>query len=320
MAVAKRGAGGGRRKKAAKAPRGVEMAGVLDVPAAAVAPTVAEVEGAGGRVLAAYREPLGGHPVVFAALPVERVEPTPYQRDVSPAHVARLTNAIEKLDRFLDPIIAVVEKGGRFWTPNGNHRLQAMKGLGAKAITALVVPEAETAYKILALNTEKAHALREKALEVSRMAKALEPLGGKESDYAFEFEEAPLLTLGLCYAENGRFAGGAYHALLRRIDAFLDEPMSKAVVERERRARRLRALEEKVSALVAALQSKGLQSPYLRAFVVARLNPLRWSKDRKPAPFDATLDAMEKGAAKFDVDKVRPDQLARSGGAPVEAD
>jgi ParB family chromosome partitioning protein len=320
MAVAKRSAGGGRKKKAAKAPRGLAIGDVTSVPPGEVAATVAAIEAAGGAPLATYRDPLGGHPLVLAALPVDRLEPTPYQREVSPAHVARLTSAIVKLDRFLDPVVAVVGKEGGFWTPNGNHRLQAMRSLGAKAITALVVPEPETAYKILALNTEKAHALREKALEVARMATALAPMGGKETDYAFEFEEAPLLTLGRCYEENGRFAGGAYHSILKRIDAFLDEPMPKAIAERGRRARRLQGLEEKVSALVAALQAKGLQSPYLRAFVVARLNPLRWSKDRKPAPFDATLDAMEKAAAKFDPEKVRPDQLARSGGPSDAAD
>lgn len=69
--------------------------------------------------------------------------------------------------------------------------------------------------KILALNTEKAHNLREKSLEVIRMARDLagkEPLS--EKVYEFEFEEAAFLTLGVCYEQNGRFAGGAYHPLL----------------------------------------------------------------------------------------------------------
>ena len=45
-----------------------------------------------------------------------------------------------------------------------------MTQLGAKAITALVVPEPDVAHRILALNTEKAHNLKEKSLEVSRLA------------------------------------------------------------------------------------------------------------------------------------------------------
>src|SRR5579871_4915498 len=61
----------------------------------------------GGQVLAAYKEPLGGHVQLFAALPIDRVEPTPYQRDVSDAHVRKLTLAMDRTRRYLDPIIAV---------------------------------------------------------------------------------------------------------------------------------------------------------------------------------------------------------------------
>ena len=115
----------------------------------------AQIEADGGAVLAAYREPLGGHPLLFAALPVDKVEPTPFQRDVSDAHVLKLTRAMDKTRRYLDPIIAVREDG-RYHTPNGGHRLTAVKELGAKSILALVVPEKEVAYQILALNIEKA--------------------------------------------------------------------------------------------------------------------------------------------------------------------
>src|SRR5437870_4973142 len=98
------------------------------------------VEAEGGSVLAAYREPLGGNALLFAALPVDKVEPTSYQRDVSDAHVLKLTRAMDKTRRYLDPIIAVREPDG-FRTPNGGHRLTALKELGAKAILALVVPD-----------------------------------------------------------------------------------------------------------------------------------------------------------------------------------
>ena len=71
-----------------------------------------------------------------------------------------------------------MHKDAGYWTPNGNHRLQALKKLGYRAVTALVVPDADIAFKILALNTEKAHNLREKSLETIRMARAL----AKDSD------------------------------------------------------------------------------------------------------------------------------------------
>src|SRR6185436_5990124 len=63
----------------------------------------------GGAVLATYREPLGGHVLLLCALPIDRVAPTPFQRDVSDAHVRRLTQAMDKTKRFLDPVIAVRE-------------------------------------------------------------------------------------------------------------------------------------------------------------------------------------------------------------------
>src|SRR5215471_12397174 len=224
-----------RRKKAAPASVGLDAAQTLQVDRARLDPLRAHIEADGGAVLGAYNDPFGGRPLVLAALPVDRVDPTPYQRDPSDAHVKRLMNVIEKIGRFLDPIVAI-RQDDRYWTPNGNHRLQALKKLGARTIVALLVPEPEVAFKILALNTEKAHNLREKSLETIRMARALADAGdGKESDFAFEFEQPSFLTLGVCYESRPRLSGGAYQSILRRIDAFLDLPMAKALKERQRR-------------------------------------------------------------------------------------
>jgi ParB family chromosome partitioning protein len=272
----------------------------------------------GGSVLSVFRDPLGGNWQILAALPVDRVAPTPFQRDLSETHVARLAAVIESLDRFLDPIIAVRTEQGGYWTPNGNHRLSAVKRLGGRSITALVLPEAEVAYKILALNTEKAHNLREKSLEVIRMARDLAERDPRpEKDYSLEFEEPAFLTLGACYEKNGRFAGGAYHPVLRRVDEFLPAPLPRALETREERAARLMELEEAVSQAIRALKEKGFQSPYLRAFVVARINPLRFARGAK-ASFDATIEKMLGSARKFKADSVKPTDLARASGPPEE--
>jgi ParB family transcriptional regulator, chromosome partitioning protein len=277
------------------------------------------IEADGGTVLASYREPLGGHATVLAALPIEKVEPTPFQRDLSPAHVGRLTEVIDKLGRFLDPVVAVPrEGGGAYLTPNGNHRLHAMKALGAKAIVALVVPEARVAYQILALNTEKAHNVREKAMETIRMARSLAPLSADpESKYAFEFEEPLLLTLGACYETRGRFSGGAYAPVLRRIEGFLDVPLTEALEVRAARAERLFALDDAVTNAIAVLKDKGLQSPYLRAFVVARCNPLRFSRGTT-ADWDETIEKMTSKARGFDAGEVDAAALANASGPPEE--
>jgi ParB family chromosome partitioning protein len=208
----------------------------------------------------------------------------------------------------------------RYWTPNGNHRLSAMKTLGAKSIIGIVVPEASTAYQILALNTEKAHNLRERALEVIRMYEELATLDeATEETYALEFEEAALITLGLCYLENGRFSGGAYHPILRRSDQFIKKPLESALAIRRERAEALMGLDKTVIEKVEALKAKGLTSPYLKSFVVARINPLRFRpKDAAPLSFNEVLERMTKAAEKMNVEKIKVEDLARSGGASEE--
>jgi ParB family chromosome partitioning protein len=278
----------------------------------------------GGKVLTTYREPFGEHWLIIAALPIDQVEPTPYQRNLSDTHARKLEGVIAKLGRFLDPIITVrkevKDSPTRYWTPNGNHRLQAMKTLGAKSIIAIVVPEASTAYQILALNTEKAHNLRERALEVIRMYQELATLDdATEESYALEFEEAALITLGLCYLENGRFSGGAYHPILRRSDQFVKKSLDSAIEMRRARAKALIDLDKTVVEKVEALKAKGLTSPYLKSFVVARINPIRFRpKDAAPLGFDEVLERMTKAAEKLNVEKVRVEDLAKSGGAPAE--
>lgn len=272
----------------------------------------------GGTVLAVYRDPLGGHWQTLAALPLERVEPTPFQRDLSEAHVARLATAIDRLDRFLDPVIAVPTGSGSYWSPNGYHRLAAMAQLGAKSIVALVVPDVEVAHRILLLNTEKAHNLRERALEVARLAEALAAMDDRpEREFATEFEEAALVTLGFCYQQNGRFSGGVYHPVLKRCDRLLASRLPAALGIRRARATRLLELNEIVNDAVAQLKARGFESPYLKAFVVARINPLRFQR-RPTADFDETIDKMLAGARRFDAAKIKTAQIARTGGAAEE--
>jgi ParB family chromosome partitioning protein len=309
-------------KKAAARSRGIEPQDTrLDPAATEIAGLSRYIEHEGGVVLGTYREPLGGHPVVFASLPLEKVEPTPFQRDLSEAHHKKLAAVMDKTGLFLDPIIAVTAPKQGFWTPNGRHRLAAMQRLGAKAIMALVIPKREVAWEILALNTEKAHNLRERSLEVIRIYKGLleEDDSRPESGFAFYLEESALVTLGLCYEKKGNFAGGAYAPIVRRLETFSDEPIRKAIREHEKHAEKVFELDELVTAAVARLKARGLMSPYLRAFVVARINPLRWIKG-DPPPLEDVLKTMRERAAKFNTEKVKQEDLASAGGAPDEAD
>jgi ParB family transcriptional regulator, chromosome partitioning protein len=289
----------------------------LDDPPPEVAELARAVAADGGQVLATYREPLGGHALLFAALPVEKVERTTFQRDVSDAHVRKLTVAMDRTRRYLDPIV-VVREGDGYLTPNGGHRLTALKELGARAVLALVVPERAVAYQILALNIEKAHNLRERALEVVRMYRDLSTrTDAREAEMALEFEEPALATLGFAYEKKPRLSGGAYHPILRKVDAFLDRRLADALGERERRADVLLAFDEAVGAAVARLKEKGFDSPYLRNFVVARVNPLRFVKG-EPPPFDDLFAQMTRRAAGMDPAKIRTEDVARSGGPTDE--
>jgi ParB family chromosome partitioning protein len=273
------------------------------------------IEDEGGIVVGAYNEPYGGHPLVLAVLPVAKIEPTPFQRDLSEAHHKRLADVIDKTGRFLDPVITITAPQSGFWTPNGRHRLEAMRRLGAKAITALVVPDREVAWQILALNTEKAHNLKERSLEVIRIYRDLLGQDGShpESSFAFYLEDPALVTLGVCYEKHPRFAGGAYHPVLRRTERFSDEPLKSALRTHEHLADLVLDLEEKVVAAVARLKERGLTSPYLRSFVVARINPLRWIQGELP-PAEKVVAQMRDRAAKFNAERVKQEDLARMGG------
>jgi len=278
------------------------------------------IQKAGGCVVGSYRDPLGGHPVLVSVLPIDAVEPTPFQRDLSDAHHKRLADVINKTGRFLDPIIAVsAPNGAGFWTPNGRHRLAAMRRLGTKSISALVVPDREIAWQILALNTEKAHNLKERSLEVIRIYRGLvdEDASRSESEFAFYLDEAALVTLGICYERVPRFGGGVYHPILRRLESFTGEPLRTSLKGHEKNAKSVLDLEEKVAAVVKKLKERGLVSPYLRSFVVARINPLRWIKG-DPPELEDLLQTMRERAAKFNVDKIRSQDLAGAGGSPDE--
>jgi ParB family chromosome partitioning protein len=257
--------------------------------------------------------------VLVAVLPIDSIQPTPFQRDLSQAHHRKLADVLDRTGIFLDPVIAVTAPDKGFWTPNGMHRLEAMRRLGARAITALVVPKREIAWQILALNTEKAHNLREKSLEVIRIYRGLIDEDGAraESSFADNLEEASLVTIGVCYERNPKYAGAAYNPIVRRLTGFSEESLNRTIKVHERHAEQLLELDERVNEVIKKLKSRGFTSPYLRAFVVARINPLRWIQG-EPPPLDEVLKTMRERAGKFNTEKVRQEDLAVAGGPPDE--
>ncbi|HEX9724994.1 MAG TPA: ParB N-terminal domain-containing protein [Vicinamibacteria bacterium] len=274
-----------------------------------------QVERDGGSALAVYQEPVGKAWQIFALLPLDRVHPTPYQRDLSQPHVKRLGEVIKKLNRFIDPLVVIRTEEGSYWTPNGNHRLAALKKLKAKFVSVVLIPDPNVAFQILALNTEKAHNLKDKSLEVIRMYRALMEAAGRssEQEFAFQFEEAYFITLGLVYEKKARFAGSVFSPILRRVDKFLKDPLTKAFEERQTRAATLERVDGLLTEAVKALKSQGITHPYVKNFVIARVNPL--SRARKTLPsFSQTFDKLEASLEKFDPTKIRMTDVARAGG------
>jgi ParB family transcriptional regulator, chromosome partitioning protein len=292
-----------------------------DVPIALTDPDVAEVAAlvtqAGGAPIGAYREPLGGGAIMLASLPLGAVQPTPFQRDLSPTHVKRLAAKIDETGAFLDPLIVVRGEDGRLWTPNGRHRLAAAKVLGLKQITALISPNEALAYRILALNTEKAHNLKDRSLEVIRMARNLAKRNSqtRESDLSAEFEAPEFLTLGAVYERQPRFAGGAYSSFLKKVDRFGSRPLAASLRERDGYASRLLEIDAEAKRIVAELTKRGFKSPYLRNYVVARINPVRFHKAKKgdtkpPMPLAQALTRMNAAAKKFNLSSVSNSEIA----------
>jgi ParB family transcriptional regulator, chromosome partitioning protein len=282
-------------------------------PPARVTELAEQIERDEGQAMAIYREPIGEHWQIFGLLPMEKVAPTPYQRDLSPAHVKRLLEVVKRLDRFVDPIVVMSPEPGVYWTPNGNHRRAVMAKLKAKMIPAIVVPEPEVAFQILALNTEKAHNLKEKSLEVIRMYRGLvneEPSKGEE-DYAFQFEAPHFITLGLLYETNKRFAGGAFAPILRRVDKFLKGTFRKNLPEREERAEMVRRADETLNDVVARVKKRGINHPYVKPYILSRTTPL--TRQRKTLPsFEQTFTKLTANLKEFDPSKVRYEDIQRS--------
>jgi ParB family chromosome partitioning protein len=301
-----------------KSARGLDASQVaVALDSEEIAPLVALVREAGGAPIGAYHEPLGGRALLLASVPLSAVQPTPFQRDLSPTHAKRLAAKIDETAAFLDPLIVVRGEDGRLWTPNGRHRLAAGKVLGLKQITVLISPEESLAYRILALNTEKAHNLKDRSLEVVRMARNLAKRRGREPELEFarEFEAPELLTLGIVYEKSPRFAGGAYSAFLKKVDRFSDKTLSASLNARGDLAARLIEIDARVKSIIAALQARGFKSPYLRNYVVARINPVRFHKAKKgdthpPMPIAQALTRMAAAARGFKVGSVSNSDLA----------
>ncbi|MEO0240111.1 MAG: chromosome partitioning protein ParB [candidate division WOR-3 bacterium] len=289
------------------------MKKVKDLPTE-IEELIQKVKQDGGEVLAVYEEPYGLNWQLFVKLPIDIVKPTPYQRDLSNPHVERLRVVIETIGRFLDPIILVRAGDKEYWTPNGNHRREAMVKCGKEWITGILIPDQNVAFQILALNTEKAHNLKEKSLEVIRMYRALMEMdeNKNESDYSFQLEEPAYITLGIVYEKQAKFAGGAYHSFLKKIDNFLEIPIKEAYIEREKRSQILQEVDEIVVDIVIKLKERGISHPFVKNFVVSKCNPLG-RKRKTEFTYEEAMEKFKEKLQSLDIESITLADIMKEG-------
>jgi hypothetical protein len=97
------------------------------------------------------------------------------------------------------------------------------------------------------------------------------------------------------------------------------DPQAQALLKHPQltseQAARLLAIDGEVKRIVTQLASRGFRSPYLRNYVAARINPVRFHKAKKgdkkpPMPLGAALTRMAASARKFNLESVRSGDLA----------
>jgi ParB family chromosome partitioning protein len=226
-----------------------------------------------------------------------------------------LQEVIAKLGRFLDPIVAVPAPNGGFWTPNGNHRREALRRLGREYIPAVVVPDPQVAFEILALNTEKAHNLKEKALEVIRMYRALLSLRNPQKRRRSSLSSSRRPTWppwGLSTRKSERF-------LRLRLRPQSCEKWTGFWIwsspwlwrSGKRRAGLLLEVDALVEPIVQALRERGYTQPFVKHGVVSKVNPVK-RKKIVTMSFDEAMARMKAALSALEPEKLRVEELAEA--------
>ena len=198
----------------------------------------------------------------LAALPIELVEPTPYQRNLSDTHVRKLEAVIGK--------IAPVSRSDHF--AYASPRKIRRRSIGHR--TAIIgsppcahwerralwrsscpKPQPPTTFSLSIPRKPIISGKRHSRL-FACTRNSCNSRKRTEETYALEFEEPALITLGLCYEERPRFSGGAYHPVLKRVEEFLKKPMRTAFESRQERARKLLGLDDAIVKQVECAQGE----------------------------------------------------------------
>jgi len=99
------------------------------------------------------------------------------------------------------------------------------------------------------------------------------------------------------------------------VDRFSVRTLAASLREREGFASRLLEIEAQAKRIIQMLQKRGFKSPYLRNYIVARINPVRFHKSKKgdsrpPMPLAQALTRMAAAAKSFKIESVSNAELA----------
>src|SRR5436305_2632220 len=204
------------------------------------------------------KDPLKRQPMTVTVVKKGDLEVIGHQRKPRPAHLKALTVSMERVG-FITPLVAV-ERDGKYVVIDGQHRFTAGSELGIKEFPVVVVPE-KVARRMMSLNIEQSLNIRERAtIALAIYREMLEETPGRSEDHGEVVDtiEVPhLLTLGLAYERNGRLAGSAFEAILKKCDGFLDQSLTEAYEAREGRAETVLEAAKKVKAVEDALKATG---------------------------------------------------------------
>jgi hypothetical protein len=135
------------------------------------------------------------------------------------------------------------------------------------------------------------------------------------ADVAIAMDSAEIAeVIALVRSVGGAFIG-AYRDPLGGRARFSERTLAAGLREREGFASRLLDIDAQTKRIIETLQKRGFKSPYLRNYVVARINPVRFHKAKKgdtkpPMPLAQALTRMAASAKNFKVDSVSNSDLA----------
>ncbi len=259
-----------------------------------------------------FKDPATRRNLVFATVPMTKLDVISHQRKASGPHVARVLDSIERIG-FLAPIVVVESPDdGPYLIIDGQHRFLAAKELGLRKLPVVIVPR-DVAHRMLALNVEKEPNIRERAsvaLSIYREIAETKPSMTEEDPAVIDsVQHAHYVTLGFAYAESGRLAGSAYESMLRKCDGFMDAPLAETIEMREARAARVVEAHGLVKAITDKLKELGTWHEFATAQIISYANPLK--RARKQQTFD---DTFTKLITKLTDLEDNPQKLSRGGG------